>query len=280
MHITYDQLLEIISWGVFNKPMKGIHCLDVDHLKSKKIKEAMHGGVYTGSPGKDIYLMFPYLSEERINEVAGKLCKHFPKIPPDNHVNVAACIRFVYGQFAKQGILRSDEDFERMKKEELNWVLPRKFISILYGKLEQDKNYYGLSILCEMEGHRLGDEAVLRKDVEKLKLMEEIYDKSVKFAYKCKSYKQMFTPYYWASMYFMKFKDKKKSIKYSKLTIENAEKYCPDSRGSYINKLCHCLRYLKKNDIKEWKSFYKMYKKNAKNKCVKRAFKSIKKINL
>jgi len=276
MHITYEQLLEIVSWGVFNKPMKGISCLGVEHLKTKKIKEAMHGGVYTGSPGKDIYLMLPYLTNEQIEEVANLLCKSFPKKPPGNHVNVAACIRFIYGQFEKQGILRSNDDFERMKKEELNWELPRKFIKILYKKLEKDNNYYGLSILCEMEGHRLGDEAVLENNVEKLTLMAKVYCESVNFAYKCKSYKQMFTPYYWAAMYFVKFKDKENAIKYSKLTIKNAEKYCPDSRGSYIDKLSHCLKYLKKNDVKNWKEFYKGYRQKAKNKCVKKTFKKIK----
>jgi len=277
MHITYKQLLEIVSWGVFNKPMKGISCLGVDHLKSKKIEEAMHGGVYTGSPGKDIYLMLPYLSDDQVDEISTRMCNLFPKRPPTNHVNVAACIRFIYGQFAKQGILRSDDDFERMKKEELNWVLSRKFIKILYSKLKQDKNYYGLSILCEMEGHRLGDEAVIQNNIEILKLMEETYIRSVEYAYKCKSYKQMFTPYYWAARYFMKIKDVKNAIKYSKLTIKNADKYCPDSRGSYVDKLYCCVSYLKKKDKLNWKKFYNKYKNNAKNRSVKKAIGKAKK---
>jgi hypothetical protein len=277
MHITYKQLLEISSWGVFSKPMKGISCIEVDHLKSKKIKEAMHGGVYTGSPGKDIYLMLPYLSECQMQEIAKEVCSHFPKIPPSNHVNVAACIRFIYGQFAKQGILRSDDDFKRMQGEDLDWKLPREFIKIMYNILEKDSNYYGLSILCEMEGHRLGDEAVLKNSIESLKLMEETYNKSVKFACKCNSYKQTFTPYYWGSRYFMKFEDEENAIKYSKLTIENANKGGSGLKGGYVDKLSHCISYLKKHDKSGWKEFYKKYKENAKNKDVKKAINKVKK---
>ena len=272
MHITYEQLLEIVSWGVFSKPMKGISCYGVGHLKSKKIKEAMHGGVYTGSPGKDIYLMLPYMSEEQICEVASLLCKHFPKTPPDNHVNVAACIRFIYGQFEKQGILRSKKDFKRMKKEELDWELPRKFLKYLYLELEKDRNYYGLSILCEMEGHRLGDEAVLKKDENKILEMEKTYLLSVNFAHKCKSYKQMFTPYYWASIYFIKIHSKEKALEFCKSTIRNAEKYCPDARDSYVSKILYCISYMKNYHKKEWNYFYEQYKNNIRNKCVKKAF--------
>ncbi len=272
-HITYNQLLEIISWGLLSKEVKGIQLRGIK-IK-KKIEGAVYGGVYIGSPGKDIYLMLKYLSKEQMEEVVYKLYEQFPFVPPGNHVNVAACIRFIYGQFDKNGILRSNKDFERMKKEKLNWELPRKFLGLLYKKFEKNNNYYGLSMLCEMEGHRLGDEAILNKNKEKLKEMEEIYKESVLFAYKCKSYKQMFTPYYWAAMYFIKFGNINNAIKYSELTITQAEKYCPDSRGSYIDKIVRCLKCIKGGNRKEWKKFYKGYKKKIKNRCVKTAFKRI-----
>ena len=181
----------------------------------------------------------------------------------------------IYGQFDKNGILRSEKDFERMKIGKIDWELPRKFLKLLYKEFEKNNNYYGLSMLCEMEGHRLGDEAVLNKDEGKLKEMEKIYKKSVLFAYECNSYKQMFTPYYWASMYFVKFGDVDNAVKYSKLTVKQAEKYCPDSRGSYIEKIERCLQNIKKGNKKEWKKFYEKYKKRIKNKCVKKAFKRI-----
>ena len=277
MHITYEQLLLITSWGVFSKPMKGISCINVDHLKSKKIKEAMHGGIYTGSPGKDIYLMLPYLSEDQMQEIADLICKNFPKIPPTNHVNVAACIRFIYGQFAKQGILRSEDDYKRMKNEILDWSLSEKFIDIMYSNFEKNKNYYGLSILCEMRGHRFGDKAVIKKSVESLHLMEESYNKSVDFALKCNSYKQTFTPYYWGARYFMKFGDMENAIKYSKLTVKNANMGGSGLKGGYVDKLSHCILYLKEHDKLGWKKFYKKYKNNSKNKDVRKAIGRIKK---
>ena len=127
-----------------------------------------------------------------------------------------------------------------------------------------------------MEGHRLGDEAILNNnDKNKLKIMEQMYNSSIKYAYKCKSYKQMFTPYYWASRYFMKSNKKEKAVKYSILTIENAERYCPDSRQSYIDKLYCCLKYLKKNDRNNWKNFIKKYRKNSKNACLRKAIKDL-----
>ncbi len=272
-HITYNQLLEIISWGLISKEVKGTQLRGIK--RREKIEKAMHGGIYIGSPGKDIFLMLKYLNKEQMEEVAYKLCEQFPVIPPENHVNVAACVRFIYGQFDKNGTLRSEKDFERMKDEKIDWELPRKFLKLLYKEFENNNNYYGLSILCEMEGHRLGDEAVINKNEEKLKEMKKVYDKSVLFAYECKSYKQMFTPYYWATMYFVKFGDIDNVIKYSKLTVKQAEKYCPDSRGSYIEKIERCLHNIKKWNKKEWEKFCKEYRKKVKNKCVKKAFKRV-----
>jgi len=272
-HIKYEELLEIISWGLISKEVKGTQLRGVE-IK-QKIEGAVYGGVYIGSPGKDIFLMLKYLNKVQMEEVAYKLCEQFPITPPGNHVNVAACIRFIYGQFDKNGILRSNEDFERMKKEKQNWDLSRKFLGLLYKEFEKNNNYYGLSILCEMEGHRLGDESVLNNDKGKLKDMESKYRESVLFAYKCKSYKQMFTPYFWASLYFLKFGDTDNVVKYSKLTVKQAEKYCPDSRGSYIDKVEKCLKNIKKANKKEWKSFCNKYKKIIKNTCVKKAFKRV-----
>jgi len=274
-HITYEQLLKLTSYGVFAMGFKGTSIQDKRLEECKKIDGAMHRGIYTGSPGKDIYLMLPFLTDEQMEEIIKEILNNFPNIPPGNHVNVAACIRFIYGQFEKQGILRSKKDFERMKKEKLDWELPRKFLKLLYKEFENNNNFYGLSMLCEMEGHRLGDEAVIYKDKNKLKEMEETYNKSVAFAYKCKSYKHLFTPYYWSGSYFAKLGETKKAIKYYKLTFEQAEKYCPDSRDGYIYKLAICAKYIRDKDGKRWNSFCKTYKKNSKNKCVKKLFEKL-----
>ena len=276
-HITYKELLEVVSWGLFSLKIKGTSICD-DRLagyKKKAISNAAYEGIYIGSPGRDVYYMLPYLTKKQIEEVVDMVEKTFPKHPPGNHVNVGMFVRFIYGQFEKQGILRSEKDFERMKREKIEWSASRSFLKLLYNKLEENNNFYGMSILCEMEAHRLGDEAVLNRNIEKLNKMEEFYNKSVKLAYKCKSYKQMFTPYYWCYEYFKKYKDKKKALSYAYLTIENADKYCPDSRPGYITKLYSCLKYIKKKDEDRWQKFYGKYSK-SKNKCVRNTFKRMK----
>ena len=64
------------------------------------------------------------------------------------------------------------------------------------------------------------------EDLLKLVEMEKKYIQTVKFAHKSKSYKHMFSPYFWAAKYFMEFGKKDKSLEYCKLTIKNANKYC------------------------------------------------------
>jgi hypothetical protein len=273
MHIKFETLIDLVSRGVPKKQVKGIQLRDCEGFKS--IPGAMHNGLYIGSPGKDIFLMLPYLSDKQMEDVSDLLSGEFPYDPPSNHVNTAACIRFIYGQFEKQGTLRSDKDFKRMKKDIPDWTLPRKFISMLKNNFKEKENYYGLSILAEMEGHRLGDEYRIYKDIKYLKNMELEYVESVNYAYKCKSYKQMFTPYFWAAMYFIKCKNREKALKYCKLTIDNAEKYCPDSRPSYVDKLFKCLDYIRKKDKKKWSKYCKNLRKTSKNRCLKKTIKKI-----
>ncbi len=269
-HITYFQLLEIISWGIFSMKMKGKSVSDKRLKKYNKIDNAMHGGVYTGSPGKDIYYMLKYLSEKQMVEVVFKLAEQFPCCPSENYVNVAACIRFIYGQFEKQGILRSEQDFKRMKNKELDWSLSRKFLKLLENKFKEYCNFYGLAMIYEMDGHRLGDEAVINNDKNKLEEMEKKYNKCVKYANKCKSYKHLFSIYYWASKYFIKFGDVNKAIKYAKLSIENAvkyyRKYFPNGEKYYRDRLFNVYMYIGKNDKKSnWKNFKNKYDKYIKN---------------
>ena len=216
--------------------------------------------------------MLPHLSEEQIDELANRLESEFPKTPPGNHVNVGALVRFIYGVFEKKGALRSNEDFKRMKKEKLDWDLPIKFIDLLYKKMEKNNNYYGLTILCEMKAHRLGDKAVIHKDEDKLDDMELLYCKAVKYGSRCNSYKHMFTPYYWAFRYFEKWGNVDKAISYAFMTFVQADLYCPDARPGYITKLKDCFKCIEKHkDKKEVSSFVKKYK-NSKNKCVRKLF--------
>jgi len=276
-HITYKDLLEISSWGLFSLKIKGTSICDkrLEKYKKKSIKDAEYGGIYIGSPGRDIYYMLPYLSEEQFEEVANIIVDRFPKDPPGNHVNVGMFFRQVYGQFEKQGVLRSDKDLKRMKKEKLDWNLSKKFIELLHDKFEKNNNFYGLSILYEMEAHRVGDKAILNMDIDMMDKMEKFYLESVRYSHKCNSYKQMFTPYYWCFEYFKKYGTKKKALLYAHLTIEAADKHCPDARPGYVTKLSSCIKYIRKKNKDKWNSFYKTYK-NSKNKCVKKTFKEYK----
>ena len=82
----------------------------------------------------------------------------------------------------------------------------------------------------------------------------------------------MFTPYYWAARYFMEFGDKEQALSYAKQTIKEAEKHCPDARGSYVEKLIHCAKYMRKHDKKGWEKWRGKFAKKAKNRCVKKLF--------
>jgi len=280
-HIPYKRLLKVVAWGLFTKPMKGNN-ISWRGLKGlTPIKGAMHnGGKYVGSPGKDIYLMLPYLSKNQMKEVAEKLAYHFSNKPPRTNVQYSACIRFIYGQFEKQGVLKSEKDFSRMKKEKKDWSLSRKFLNYLVKELKKTEKYYGLTIVFEMEGHRLGDEAVINNDKDKLEQMEKKYLKSVDCAFKCNSYKHMFTLYYWACEYFYKFGDIEKAAEYSKLALENASKYYlnyfPVEEDYYSERLKYCMKYMKQNDPKEWEIFYNEYKDKFKSKKISNSLRKMK----
>ena len=265
MKLDFDKLLGLCEG----------HIPVVVGQKKVNVKGAFKGGDYLGSPGKDIFFALPCLAEEEMLRLAKKHCKQYPQDPPGNHVGIAACIRYIYGQFEKQGVLRSKSDRNRMSKEELDWSLPRKFINIMREVFDERDHYYGLSITAEMEGHRLGDEAVLNKDADKLKEMEDMYVESALMAHKCGSYKQMFTSYYWAARYFILMDVTDKAVHYSKVTIKEAEKHCPDARGSYVEKLLNCAKYLRKHDKKSWNKWRNKVSAKANNTAVKKMFRKI-----
>ena len=243
------------------------------------ISWAVNGGYYLGAPGKEIFFALQELDETQWDALAEKHSNQWPRPlngepykTPGNHVGYAACIRYIYGQFEKQGVLRSGEDKARMIRDGVNWDLPRKFMETLKGKWLEKDCFYGLTIAYEMEGHRLGDEAVISKDASKLNEMELIYLKSVEYAEKCNSYKQMFTPYYWATKYFIEMGEHDRASKYAVTTIKQAERYCPDARGSYVDKLMDCANYMKSNHPGAWKKFVGRFEDNVQNRCVAKMF--------
>lgn len=282
--LSFDKLIELVLRGVIHKPP--------NKKPPKKgqypIEGAFNNGMYQGAPGKDIYLSLDRLSDDEMAKLAIAFSSIFPKEAPSDHVGYAACIRYVYGQFEKQGILRSKNDHKRMLQEtkgmdrvRKDWENPRYFLGLVTKILGQQENYYGLSIISEMEGHRCGDEAVLYSELDGspdsdacIAEMERRYLKSVEYAHQCNSYKQMFTPYYWMSMYYVKLKNKEKIVEYAIKTVEEAEKHCPDSRGSYVDKIKDALKALKKVDKATFRSKMKAWKKNFKNPCTVKAVKT------
>ncbi len=263
--LSFNELVKLCSCKILSKVPK----------QPGNIKGAFNGGDYLGRPGKDVFFALPFLSDEQMTIIADVLSNQFPHISPNNHVGYAACIRYIYGQFEKQGVLRSEEDFKRMRKEGIEWDLPRKFMSFLKKNFEEKQNYYALCIYYEMEAHRLGDEGVLQKDKIKIEEMEKTYLRSVEYAYKCNSLKQKFTPYFWAFKYFEKLENHEKALFYVVKTLEQMEKFCPSPKQGYLVKAEDCARYLKKFHNDKWKELYKFYKNHSKNDCILRMIKGV-----
>ena len=263
-HLEFSQLLSLCEKKILAKVPS----------KSGPVQGAFNGGDYLGRPGKDIFFALPKLTKEQMLQLADIHSNQYPFEAPNNHVGFAACIRYIYGQFEKQGILRSEEDSSRMQKDGVDWSRPRVFLDMLKNKFVEKNNYYGLCIWYEMEAHRLGDEGFLYKDHGKIVLMEETYMKSAEYAYRCNSLKQMFTPYYWAFRYFEKLENHDKALSYSIICLSQMEKYCPSPKQGYAVKAEDCCRYIKKNHPGKWKELSEFYNKNSKNNCVKNAVKA------
>ena len=263
--ISFETLLSLCDGKIQIKPAK----------QPGPVKGAFNGGKYLGSPGKDIYFSLSNLTPQQFNQLIEQHSTQYPTNPPSNHVGNAACIRYIYGQFEKQGVLRSKSDRKRMEQEEIDWSLARKFIFALKNKFEEKNHFYGLTLIHEMEAHRLGDEAYLKKDKEKLDEMEQTYLEAVYCAHKCGSGKHMFTPYYWAAKYFILLEDRERALYYSKKTIIEAEQHCPDARGSYIDKLLDCAKYIRSDNKGKWKKWREKISSNAKNRVTKKMLQKI-----
>ena len=280
-HITYEELLRISSFGIVNMHYKDTSISDSRYreIKSNALKDPVDNafckGLYTGSPGKDLFRMLPYLTDEQMGGIADVVAKNFPTKDPGNHVNVGAFLRYMQGQFEKNNIFSSEGYFKKKKEERRDLSLPRKFEKLLMERFKNNNNLYGVSILYEMSAHRFGDEAVLYHNKKKLKEMENSYNNAVKYAFKCNSYKQMFTPYYWAFEYFKLYGNIKKALVYAYRTIENASKYCPDCRDGYRRKLKSCVKYIAEKDKGHWDSFCKRYASPSNNDCVEKAVKKM-----
>lgn len=240
--------------------------------KVGKFKFAFRGGEYIGAPGKEIFFSLKNININQMKIVAAQLSQFFPKHKtPTNHVKWAACLRYIYGCFEKQGCLRSKEDQDRMTKEQPDWDLPEQFIDILKDIFEKDKNYYGLTILHEIRAHRLGDRCLIFNKLELLNEMIKEYTLSTNFASKINCVKHLFANWYWAGSYYAKCGQINKAIEFHKKNIEAMCKYCPDSREGYQTKAADSLKFLKNNlDHSDWIVWFKNSKSSIVNPDVKK----------
>jgi len=237
--MTLNELLELIDLGI---PLK---------IRKKRplVSGAFEEGMYLGCPGKDIFFFLKTAQDEQLDIIAKNLSKQIPHTPPNDHVGNAACIRYIYGQFEKNGIFKSNK--QEILENKANWETAEKFMDMLEDKFKQVDNCYGLSLVSEMRAHRRGDLAVINKDKSEAIKMEKLYRRSYKNAAKCNSLKHMFTPFYWCSKYFDELGNKEKSIKYAKKCLIEAYKYCPDNRHGYRTKIRTCIRIIQKFDSKK-----------------------------
>jgi hypothetical protein len=254
-----DRLIALFKQGI--PKGKNLH-------KRKKINGAFRNGRYLGAPGKDVYFALPYMKDADVIHVIRAMVEAFPFRPPSNHVGYAACVRYIYGCFDKQGCLLSNQHKNMMIEENEDWSLPNRFVDKFADECRIDNKNYGLVIYYEMKAHRIGDRIVITNDYsDKLEAMLDCYNKSQKLATKIKCWKHTFTPFYWAACYLENI-DKKMAIKYHKKAVIYAEKFCPDARPGYREKMKHSLRYLKKHLSGGRRASFKRWLFSCSNRCI------------
>ncbi len=253
-HLKYKQVMELVPLGIGPAKYKG----------------AFRDADYLGNPGKDLFFWIDQTSppETDMKSVASLLSNQFPSSPPHNPIQYGACVRYIYGCFEKQGILRSKSDKKRMVSQKQEWEQPSIFISHLFESLESNKNNFGLALLSEQMAHRYGDRYVIDKDRSSLPLMEEYYRKSYEYALACGSKKHLMTTFYWEGRYWAEINNKEKAIHYYRQAVKAANRFCPDARQSLREKIMDEFKYLSKHDP-EYSSFLSHWRKHASNKAVK-----------
>jgi len=176
----------------------------------------------------------------------------------------------VYGCFEKQGCLRSKKDKKIMINEDPCWNRPQRFMERMLLSFDENRCDYGKVLFHEMYGHRLGDKAIMKNDSSYLDSMLYQYVLAQDIGERIKSYKHTFTPFYWAACYFYEMNDKVRCVTYYKKGLNKMNKYCPDARPGYREKVLTSLRNLKKiMNKKEWNKYRKRYSTYT-NRCLKK----------
>ncbi len=256
--MNQDDLVQLIKKGI---RQKGETIPSFQH--------AFRGGNYLGCPGKDIY--FAILNGFDIDVLSIHLSEIFPVVPPTDHVAVAACLRYIYGCFDKQGSLLSEKHEDIVFEND--WKISMPFIRNLEKCFDKCDNNYGLLLSHEMMGHRYGDDAVVHEDKSAIDEMLNCYISSQSLAKSSGSLKHMFTPFYWAAMYLDKLDDDLAKTYFLK-TLKEMESHCPDSREGYKSKAMHSAKYILSHSSGKEKDQFKRWLMKCSNVCLK----SIKKV--
>lgn len=239
-----------------------------------------------GKVGTDIFNFIQKANEEEMKIVSDSLALIFPttayiqRNPQISHTPVCLLVRNIFGTLFKNGTLldvmhpdRKDAykfNCERIKDWEKSFI----FSNMLEKSFIEKNNQYGLVILYEMLAHRYGDLATFSEAEERklnIEKMCQFYEKSYETCCVNKLVKQMFTPWYWGSLYLAKLGEKEKAIDWFKMFHKLADKYM-SSRESYLNKFNLSLSVMKScMEESEWTVYLNKLKKNLKNKPIKRA---------
>lgn len=228
------------------------------------VRGAFREGNYLGCPGKDIYFGLHNLDLD-VGSLAQALAAVFPAKPPTDHVAIAACLRYIYGCFDKQGALLSKQHEKIVLRN--NWRESLPFIRLLEGQFKTSGNVYGLLISHEMEAHRLGDDSVVNNDPTVLIEMLACYNRAQSLAIKAKSMKHMFTPFYWAACYLERH-NVAEAKKYHWKNLRMMESHCPDTREGYKSKALHSWKYLISQSDKTERTKLLQWLRKCSNKCV------------
>lgn len=255
--LSFEQIMSMLDAGIIG-----------EKFRHPPFEFGFRNGHYLGAPGKDIYWCLYEFTDEEMVKCANKLASLYPTKPPGNHVKWAACIRYIYGCFEKQGCLRSRADKNRMIEENPNWSKPTEFMDKVRKCFEKSGNNYGLILHYEMLGHRIGDRIIIDNDLSRTPEMILTYRKSQSLSKKVKSWKHTFTPFYWCAKYLFETGQKELAKTYYQKCLRNMEKYCPDARQGYREKATTAIRNYKACASREEYSDLKKWLASCKNRCL------------
>ena len=168
------------------------------------------------------YLLSNDVSREDLYEIAKAFTQQIPPKHRGSHSHFALCLRNFFGA-PDCGI------FNQHFNTQINqWSKIFEFTEVLIEEFIKQNNFYALSLLYEIVGHRYGD-MFLTGDAESEARMINSYHIAAFYGLRNESAKHIATPYYWAATYFFSKRDipqyEEQSLSYYKKYIELIDTY-------------------------------------------------------